>query len=69
VVTELCFYFYLASAKTFAFIIIRCVTAMFLYRTGRGKSLVLKRTKLLFVYISDNYGAKKVGEILRLSAL
>jgi hypothetical protein len=52
VVAELCFYFYLASAKAFAYIFIRCVTSMFLYRAGNKKSLGEKQTTFLIVYIS-----------------
>jgi hypothetical protein len=51
-VAERCFYFYLASTKTLAYIFIRCVTSMFMYRALMKNSLGEKQTTFLILYIS-----------------
>jgi hypothetical protein len=53
-VTELFFYYYSASVEAFAYIFIRCVTSMFMYRALMKNSLGEKQTSFLIVYISDS---------------
>jgi hypothetical protein len=53
-VTEPFFYYYSASVEALAYIIIRCVTSMVMYRALMKNSLGEKQTTFLILYISDS---------------